>query len=59
MKRIQWIILTVLAILLFLSPSLQAEFVAHQHETLQGVGETGVMVLIEGLGTRERELGLS
>jgi len=59
MKRIQWIIVTVLAILLLLSPSLQAEFVAHQHETLQGVGETGVMVLIEGLGTRERELGLS
>jgi hypothetical protein len=59
MKRIQWIILTVSAILLLSSPCLQAEFVAHQYETLKGIGETGVMVVIEGLGTRERELGLS
>ena len=59
MKRIQWIIVTILAILLFLSPCLQAEFVAHQHETLQGIGEIGMLLLIEGLGTKERELGLS
>jgi hypothetical protein len=50
MKRIQWIILTVLAILLLLSPSLQAEFVAQQHEKIQGIGELGMMVVIEGLG---------
>jgi hypothetical protein len=59
MKRIQWIIVTVPMVLLLLSPCLQAEFVAQQHEKIQGIGETGMMVVIEGLGTRERELGLS
>ena len=59
MKRIKWIFITILAILLFLSPCLQAAFVTQQHEKLQGIGETGMMVGIEGLGTRERELGLT
>ena len=46
-------------ILLSLSPSQRAEFVSQQHEKLQGIGETGMMVGIEGLGTKERELSLT
>jgi hypothetical protein len=50
--------MAVLAVLLSLPPALYAKFVTQQHETLQGIGEIGMIVVIEELGTRERELGL-
>ncbi len=57
MKRVKWIILVAVAVMLLISPCVNAEYVSEQKETLRGI--EGVGVLVEHLEPGIKQLGLT
>ena len=61
MNKTDWIISFAPAILLYIlfTPCSKAEFVTHPQDKLRGAGDIGMAVVIEELGAKEREYGLT
>ena len=57
MKKLTWIILMAISVLVLVSPNVNAEFVRDQKETLRGI--KSISVSIEDLAPEAKEAGLS
>lgn len=57
MRKIKCIILIIVAVLLLVSPCVNAEYVADQKETLRGIKRIGVV--IKGLSRKIKKLGIT
>jgi len=54
MRKISLTILIAISPLLFIPPHLKAEFVTQSQDKLRGAADSGMAVVIENLGAKER-----